>query len=636
VELSRDEDSVTSLAVVRSSENAAIVLAGINSCSADQQAGNNDHLRSFRLGYPPRRLNNEEAEKQGGPGTPKAPIETKALGKASLFTPATTPKKETYQRLLRLSRTDNDTGPRLGAIATGLAPIGEIVVFDTTKDSPGPGDVRKRIQLNKGEEAADIDLVQSGEGLCSLAYCTDYDVYVSKVYFNSKAKDSEPRFVHGTPHPDVFSKAGRRPTFRSLRFLTPNLILLLQNLPGRSGAQVLLLEVPDTGELGVVVLRKVLHKSVKFASALSTTLLPAASPSQDVQHAIAIAGQDISITVLTLDHFPGSSGPLRIRTHTLLRNVHPLQMTALAFSTFRHPSEPSTAPPQYLKLASTSMSSTVIVHTFPLIPYPAPSRKQKSPRYVLRPPGAGETAQMGFSILVSIIVVALGAFFLQAWTEIRGGTPEYLGAKGWLSQRVHDYIAVPYMFDDIQPVITTNLPKVEDVKQIVPGAAGIKESASIAVGSIIDKAEDLKAQATSKLSLRSLLSQRGSASRSRSQATGADEEDDNNDDDGGGGDDDDDDEENVITRNPSSPKHLLIRHDGQSLSGFTHHDADILSKQGKSWDELPHEEKKRWRVRLISAGEWAADEGETVLKGVFFSELGGAVGGFIADVVGGA
>jgi len=629
VELSRDEDSVTSLAVVRSSETAANVLAGINSSSADQQAGNNEHLRSFRLGYPPRRLKNEEAEKEGDTGATKPQVETKALGKASLFTPATAPKKETYQRLARLTRTDNDQGPRLGAIATGLAPAGEIVVFDTTKDSPGPGDVRKRIQLNKGEEAADIDLVQSGEGLCLLAYCTDYDVYVSKVYFNSKAKDSDPLFVHGTPHPDVFSKAGQRPTFRSLRFLTPNLILLVQNLPGRSGAQVLLLEVSDTGELGVVVLRKVLHKSIKSASALATALIPASKSSQNVQHAIAIAGQDISITVLTLDHSPGSSGPLRFRTHTVLRNVHPLQMTALAFSTFLHPSDPLTAPPQYLKLASTSMSSTVIVHTFPLIPLPTPSRKQKTPsRYVLQPPGAGEAAQMSFSILVSIIVIAFGAFLLQAWTEIRGGTPEYLGAKGWLSQRVHGYIALPYMFEDAHPVITSNLPKVEDVKRKVPDTKEVMDSVYNKVGSIIDKAEELNAQTTSKLSLRSLLSERRASSPPQSEAPAADEDDED--------DHDDDDDDIILTPNPSSPKQILVRHDGQSLSTLTHHDADVLSKHGKSWDELPHEEKKRWKERLISAGEWAVEEGETVLKGVFFSELGGAIGGAVAGVVGGA
>ena len=630
MELSRDEDSVTSLAVVRSSETAANVLAGINSSSAEQQAGNNEHLRSFRLGHPTRRLKNEEAEKQGEAGAMKPQIETKALGKASLFTPATTSKRETYQRLLRLSRTDNDKGPRLGAIATGLAPAGEIVVFDTTNESPGPGDVRKRIQLNKGEEAADIDLVQSEEGVCLLAYCTDYDVYISKVYYNSKAKDSEPFCVHSTPHPDVFGKAGQRPTFRSLRFLTLNLILLVQNLPGRSGAQVLLVEVPDTGERGVVVLRKVLHKSIKSASALATALIPAPSPSQNVQHAIAIAGQDISITILTLDHSPGSSGPLKFRMHTLLRNVHPLQMTALAFSTFVHPSDPLTALPQYLKLASTSMSSTVLVHTFPLIPIPPPSRKQKFPsRYVLQPPGAGEAAQMSFSIIVSIIVIALGAFLLQAWTEIRGGTPEYLGAKGWLSQRVHDYIALPYMFDDAHPVITSNLPKVEDVKRKVPGAEEVKDTAYRKVESIIDKAGDTKAQATAKLSLRSLLSQRRASFRPHSEAPMVDEDEEVDED------DDDDDDEIVLTPNPSSPKHILVSHDGQSLSALTHHNADVLSKHGKSWDELPHEEKKRWKERLISAGEWAMEEGETVLKGVFFSELGGAIGEAVAGVVGG-
>jgi prolactin regulatory element-binding protein len=34
----------------------------------------------------------------------------------------------------------------------------------------------------------------------------------------------------------------------------------------------------------------------------------------------------------------------------------------------------------------------------------------------------------------------------------------------------------------------------------------------------------------------------------------------------------------------------------------------------------------RWKEKLTSAGMWAVEEGETVLKGIFFSEAAGIVG----------
>ncbi|MCJ1380714.1 hypothetical protein MMC17_003822 [Xylographa soralifera] len=638
VDLSRSEDSVTSLAIAQSSDTSAIVFAGINSSQAEQQAGRNDHLRSFRLGYPPRKENKINAKEDREGELPTANVDTVALGKASLFNGSTDSKKETYQRVLRLSPVNKDSGSRLGAIATGLASAGEVVIFDASHDSPTQKDVRQRIQLGKGEEAADIDVIESKEGAYLVAYCTDYEVYVCNFPSVSQNNDSKPQFIHGTPHPDVFSSGKKRATFRSLRFLTPSLLLLLQNQPNRSGAELLLLEVPDNADLGTVVLRKILHRSIKSGSALATALLPASNSRQDVQHVIAIAGQDISITILTLYHSPTrkASSSLTFNAYTTLHNVHPLQMTALVFSTFVHPTKNSYALPYYLKLASTSMSSTVLVHTFPLKPHPQTSRQQGLPaRFVLQQPVSGDMAQMSLSIIVSIIVVALGAFLLQAWTEIRGGTPEYLGAKGWLSQRLQDYVALPYMFEDVHvemPVLPSEMPKLEEVRSKIPSRENIKNFLKDDASAIIDKAESLKDTVAKSLSLRSLLSLRNKYSSRDYTATSDDEDEDEDDEEY-----DQDNEETTDTSPFDLPsKSILVRESGSSLSTELHNDRCTVGELGKPWEELTKDQKDLWKTRLIEAGEWTYEEGETVLKGVFFGQIGGLVGGIVGGMMGGS
>ena len=614
VDLSRDEDSVTSLAVAQSNDTSATAFAGINSSTVEQQAGRNAHLRSFKLGFPlKKRKESLSVEVEDARLTP----ETKALGRASLFTSSSAAKKETYQRVLRLSRA-TDGIAKFGVIATGLAPVGEIVVFDASKDSPGPGDVRGRIQLGEKEEAADVDIIETENGGYRVVYCTDYEVYSYDMPPSSnKTNTIEPQFLHGIPFPDVFSKSKKRPTFRSLRFLTPSLVLLVQNKIDRTGAELFLLNISSSGKVGSIVLRKRLHKAIKSATATATVLLPSPTSKQNMQHVIAIAGQDISITILTLEHphSRNASTQLKFRMHTFLRNVHPLQMTALSFSNFILPSDASVATPQYLKLASISIANTVIVHTLPLSPFPPPSRNQTSPsRYILTNPGRSEAAQTGFSVVVSIVVVAFAALLLQAFTEIRGGTPEYLGAKGWLNERVHSYIARPYMFENVSidiPLIPTRLPRIEEVREKIPTTEEIKEH--------IPTAEDLKESVdnfSQKLSLRAILAHLHSSSpddhiplldlRSKSIM--------------------------VRSSNPTPNPNPDSKDDPNretSLSTELYASHEDLAQQGKKWEDLHETEKKRWRRRLIEAGEWSLSEGEVVLKGIFFSEYAGAVGGLV-------
>ena len=585
IDLSRDEDSVTSLAIAQSTETWATAFAGINSSTKDQQAGKNEHLRSFLLEYPQRRKTGED-----GPTSEKKPTttsmetptgETQALGKASLFKPSKAAKKETFQRVLRLSKKRKDNGPRLGAVATGLAPAGEIVLFAADTSRPGPNDIRGRIQLEDKQEAADVDIIElerheSEEGVrFRVAYCTDYEVYVTDVDYEKKDNGTLRQKIHGPPDSDTSASSKARPKLRFLRFITPQLLVVLQNNPQGKGAELFLLEIS-----GIATLRKVLHRKIKSATALSITHLDASSPSKIDQHVIAVAGADSSITILTLDRFTSSPrGKVKFRSHTFQPSVHPTSITSLAFSTFIPPTTIwKDTPPQYVKLASTSIANTCVVHTLPLSPYPSPPKPDTPARYLLALPVRSTFTQNSISMFVALFAIAIAAFFLQAFTEIRGGTPEYLGVKQWLPDTVHDLIARPYMFEDAaSTAIMTPLSKVSEAGETPIQV--IKSAAS---------------EAQTKLGLRGLLSQRNIGSDTSDNANHA----------------------------------IIVRHEDEenSLSAELRHPSQVVEGENKRWEDLQKHEKEAWKKRLIDAGEWAIEEGESVLKGIFFSGIGAAVG----------
>ncbi|CAF9929832.1 MAG: hypothetical protein ALECFALPRED_004460 [Alectoria fallacina] len=606
IDLSRDEDSVTSLAYAQSTEQWATAFAGINSSTAEQQKGNNEHLRSFLLEYPSKRKADGDGEDSKKEKATEYRGETKALGKASLFTPSAAKTKETFQRVLRLSKKKKSNGPRLGAVATGLAPAGEIVFFAADTSRPGLNDIRGRIKLEEKQEAADVDIIGlegddgQQEGKFRVAYCTDYEVYVTDVDYSNKDNGTQQSIqnIHGTPHPDAFASNKARPKFRCLRFLTPTLLLLLQNKVNGKGAELLLLETS-----GGITLRKSLQKKIKSATAMSVALLPTASYSQIDQHAIAVAGADTSITILTVDRFTSSPyGKVKFRPHSFLPSVHPTSITSLAFSTFNRPGTPwNIAPPQYLKLASTSIANTCVVHKLPLTPHQSPPPKDQPAHYLLKAPVRNSVTQNTISTLVALVAIAIGAFFLQAFTEIRGGTPEYLGAKGWLSKPIHDWIARPYMFEDGYPSAASLHAKITS-----KAARTSLSAASEAVQTPFDAVQSANIKVQKKLGLRGLLKRRD---------MGSDTSDNEN-----------DGTDIIVKHSPTEGRETALsaelRNSNEAIEG---------EQKAKRWEELKQHEKETWKKRLVDAGEWTAAEGEAVLKGVLFSGLANAVGGIVGN-----
>ncbi|KAL8926741.1 MAG: hypothetical protein Q9208_002815 [Pyrenodesmia sp. 3 TL-2023] len=693
VNLSRDEDSVTSLAVASSSPSSLIAFAGINSSEKDQNAGRNEHFRSFRLEFPPRKGPDGRDGNVGSAQEFKG--QTAPLGRASLFKPSAASKKETYQRITRLSRPCKINGGQLGAIATGLAPEGEIVLFDAKTNGPMGPWVEARISLGKGE-AADIDIIGLDDtedvppGSFTVAYCSDHMVHA----FNMTLKQEqppEPQHAYSEPDPSDIPQGKARPKFRSLRFVTPNLLVVLQNRSDRQGADLLLLELSAHLQ-GRILNRKRLHSGINSATALSVTHLPPSAPSHPSQHVIAVAGQDTSISIFTLEH--PSKPPfksLELRPYTLLKSVHPSQITSLSFSSFNNPLEAqNSAPPQYIKLASTSIANTVVVHSLPLRPCPPPSSKSPRQRYVLASPGRSESAQLAVSIIMAFVAIALGMLSLQTYSEIRGVAPEYLGAKSWLNKHVQEFIASPSAYSnaantaDIRTIIASDSSSsaatvissfteqasssssslkdqatstLSNVKDAVTGSSSVlKDQATGTLSNIkdavTDSPEDVKeavasaldaaATAASELSdasaaysatASSTVSSATSSASSAASSTVSSAS-------------------STIsstvshqynhirdllsrhhkhrrhaTSDPDFPiPHMIINHDEETGGLKTGFHREGAGKAAKRFEELSKGEREIWKDRLQEAGVWAKAEGEAVLKGVFFGGVAQAVG----------
>jgi len=88
-------------------------------------------------------------------------------------------------------------------------------------------------------------------------------------------------------------------------------------------------------------------------------------------------------------------------------------------------------------------------------------------------------------------------------------------------------------------------------------------------------------------------------------------------------------------------KAVIVRADPESdfaISTEVHDGPEAVVQEhteAKRWGELNHEERSWWKGKLTDAGMWAVDEGETVLKGIFFGQVGGIVGQMAQEVLGG-
>ncbi|KAI1276601.1 hypothetical protein F5Y07DRAFT_389132 [Xylaria sp. FL0933] len=430
LELSPNEDNVMSLVVVGphkdkdkdKSTTTTTVLAGVNSSPEDVNKGQNKHLRALAISQP------GKSAKTGG-------VKISEVARNALFVHK---DKDTYQRILRLSPPHEGltNSPRLGAAATGLSKHPQIALFDVPSTNSPQWKTRGR--LDPRVEAMDLDVIQTGPDTYQLAYCDDHDVFTVEV---SKAEVSEPRCVYSI-EPDAGEDV--KASFKSLRYLTPGFLVTVVNNPQSRGVALHGLRLPKNEEENArLAIRAKLPSSVSKATSLAVrNLSPVASPSDkqgEAQFVIAVAGNDSSISLYTLEHKSafGSDILSDLAPFQVLKSVHPSSITNLSISTFSPPKGSKKSSSELcVKLASVSVGCSTVVHNIPIKKHEDKSASTKTggsakpSRYIVALKSKGESPATVITLtsLVFIILILTGQILLEA----KGISEPILGARNFL------------------------------------------------------------------------------------------------------------------------------------------------------------------------------------------------------------
>ncbi|KAF7554752.1 hypothetical protein G7046_g6723 [Stylonectria norvegica] len=351
LELSRDEDSVMSLAIGPHKGKTTYIYAGVNSSHDSIAKGKNESLRTLGI---------EQSKSRSSAGTKGTEIKIAEVSRSLLFSD---PQPDTYQRLLRVA------GP-MGVAATAMGKEPQLAVFETATSK-----LKGVMELPK--EAEDLDIVQKSDSEFQVAFCYKYELHI----VNIGKESSDPELIYTMPENDP-----ERPQFRSIRYITADFIIAVSNLPKRAGVLIQGLRLPTAGHpLARVSVNVRIPRKISATAMAVTNLSPPASltsPVGETQFIVAIAGHDSSISLYTLSHRTGAAIPLLVdlwHLHTL-KDVHGTDnITGVDFSTFVTPK--THIRQQYIKLASISLQKNVSVHSIPL-------RKniEKAPRNRNAPP----------------------------------------------------------------------------------------------------------------------------------------------------------------------------------------------------------------------------------------------------------
>jgi hypothetical protein len=150
-----------------------------------------------------------------------------------------------------------------------------------------------------------LDIFTQEEGEFRIAYVTDSNVFVQDVNWDFEQRKTRGKNEHRKLYTIPHVEKGAKSKLRCVRWLSPTHLLLLKNMPNRTGVELLLIHLYEDGPASVV-LRKTLPKHVKAATDMDVSLLDADEDGA-YQIAIAVAAIDISLTVYTMDYH----GPAR-------------------------------------------------------------------------------------------------------------------------------------------------------------------------------------------------------------------------------------------------------------------------------------------------------------------------------------
>lgn len=532
------------------------VLAGVNSGPDAVAKGVNEHLRI--LGVEPQRSPSStrasEKKSSTSPSPSKGTAKISELSRTSLFAHPDDP--DSYQRVLRVVG-------GMGAASTAMGRKAQLVVFKADGAKPT---VKKLVELPR--EVEDLDIVQTGPESFQVVFCYKYELHVLNV--GGDEEESEPKLVFTMPEDQA-----QRPAFRSLRYLGPHFVLAASNLPGRKGVVLHALRLPSerNTETRLAASAKI-SRAISATAMAVTNLTPPAdalAPLGETQFMVAVAGNDSSLSLYTLEH--RTSDDL-----TLLADLYPMHtvrethgggnITALAFSTFATPK--THLRPQYIKLASASLQRSVAVHSIPLRRLPdrpasaanAGSKKTTTPppvRYVAAIKSKGGAPQKLLTIVAVAVVVM--AVIYQTIMEMMGETPPVLHVHKLLP----GWYEVPYR----------------------ARAWGAQSSAASSAASSVGSDDEF---------LLKLLNGQTVVEGGRAVVSHAEKA-----------------AEQAQEQVEGQVKKIRVDVEGPEVRS---------ESEASSWDELSDEAKEGWRQALVEAGIWTREMGDDVLRqlGVGFGQ----------------
>jgi prolactin regulatory element-binding protein len=580
-----EEDCPVSLGVL-STTSGFYAFAGLNSGTADRQKGTNKHFRTFRVDFPVRSRSKNAKQSQG---------KIVPLGQISLFSRSFAEEQGAFQRLLRLSPAKRQAygSKRIGAIASSLSKESEIILFNATNALPTDADKIQTIKPLQNAEANDIDIFEVDEGQFLVAFCTNTEIYATPVSYDFSRKRlkksaQEPKAVFSASLPGASPKMGR-PKIRSLRFLTPHHLLILSNRRSQSELQILNIDID--GSDSTCVLRKQLPQRMGSAVSLDVCLLDPDVATGARQIIVAIAAQSQDVQIYTIDYSGLTTDIMStFRLYSDLRDVHTMAMKKVVLEPFQPPGlakatsspnkrkrgQASSTEPHYIHRASISLSNTIVVESLPLQRL---DTKKPGSRYILSKGGSisdllskyANLTAIGFALVITLLLLQS---FLNA--QAAGDNP----SLQLLPRSLQNYLG------------------------LYSGRAGNITSPYLHK---VERAADPYVHSQTANRLRDLLH----LHHHRRNLPDAEK------------------------------KAIIVRasEDGSGeLSTEVHADTAALLKKdvtAKKWEELTEHQQRRWKERLIKAGEWAESEGETILKGVFWSEFAETVGHAAAEAIAG-
>ncbi|KHJ36386.1 putative guanine nucleotide exchange factor-like protein [Erysiphe necator] len=416
LELSKNEDNPTSLAVGKNH----LIYAGINSSPKEIEKGRNRHFRVYEI-------QSTDGEEKRDEDVESSELKIFERSTCSLFSGK---DEDIYQRITRLATAYPEYQSQLGVVTTGLAQKHEIIIFETKGSNPPS--VRDTLRIEK--EAVDVDIFQIDDKNFIFAYCDENNIYTKRI--GPQLENEQLQCIYKIQPPTNKMKA-KISCLRSIRWLVENHIIALTNLHGNSGVTLSIIKC----SLERAARRQVINffrlpRRLKKATGLCLTNLTYENRDKVqgfTQFVLAVAGHDRSIFLFTVDakFCAGKYIFSAITPFCTFQNVHPLQITSLAFSGICSVDSPtkSNLKPLKLCLASVGISNTVVVHTIPLIPINSPVKngQKKSICYVVALPSRKKVKIILFGI--SFMAVLLISILLQGLLNKSSGTPKRLDER---------------------------------------------------------------------------------------------------------------------------------------------------------------------------------------------------------------